>query len=350
MLHKVIKRVGRFAPRIKTAPELFKAVRWIPASELPYLNQTEGSWVVAFDGVVGIACHVTEDLPDTLVPVDGLAQAVASPIVAVADQGVSVALEADSGGTFQIPKWDPKGYPSPPIFRGAYRLWDIWPLVQQVIHCTAGPKSMQPTFQHACLRPGGVEVTDGIAVAHAPGWGWDAQVLLPAKMLDPAPGAEPAELAIDDHHAVLRIGDSELRWGHVRRDMTFHDCAAAVASAENRGGHVLVNVKALREATRQAVSISVSSAVGCIFDGHCMALLGWRGAAHSTEHAYDVTLPISGGKPMAETVTVYLDGKLLARALRAVDTPLVEIGFSGEHEPLRLSWGAITELIWPWRL
>lgn len=349
MLHKVIKRVGRFAPRLKTAPELFKAVRWIPASELPNLQQESGSWVIAFDGVVGIACHVAEDLPDTLVPMDGLAQAVGSPIVSVADQGASVSLEADTGGTFQIPRWKPMGFPTPPECAG-FRSWDIWPLVQQVIHCTAGPKSMQPTFQHACLRPGGVEVTDGIAVAHAPGWGWDAQVLVPSKMLEPCPGADPAELAIDEHHAVLRIGDSELRWGHVRRDMTFHDCAAAVASAENRGGHVMVSTKALRDATRQAVSISVSSAVGCIFDGHCMALLGWRGAGQSTEHAYDVTLPITGGKAMDQTVTVFLDGKLLVRALRAVDTPFVEVGFSGEHEPLRLAWGAITELIWPWRL
>jgi len=349
MLHKAIKRASKFAPRGKNAPPTFQAVRWLPAPEVAYLGQAQGSWVVAFDGTVGIAIHVGEALPSVLLPTDGLSQAVASPIASVVDQGVSVALETQAGGTFQIPKRNPEGFPLPP--RGhAFLPWPIWHDAVRVIHAAAGAKTAQPMFGHACLRPAGLEVTDGVSVAHAPGHGWESQVCLPARMLDPAPVDGAVEMAIDEHYAIARLAGIEYRWGQVRRDFAFPDCRTALASAEGRGGVATVSVKAFREAVRQAVSISVSSAVGLTFDGPGLGLLGWRGAGESTEHAFDVTLPLQVVRPLETPLTIFLDGKVLARALRAVDTPMVMVGYSGEYEPVRLSWAGVAEMIWPWRL
>ena len=349
MLHKAIKRVGKFAPRGKAAPDTFRALRWLPAAEAAYLGQSQGSWVVAFDGIVGVAIHVGESLPSVLLPMDGLSQVAAAPIVSVVDQGVSVALETENGGTFQIPRRDPHGFPLPPA-GDAFVPWPIWHDVARVIHAAAGVKSAQPMFTHACLRPTGVEVTDGISVAYAPGDGWQSQVCVPARMLEPAPVDGAVELAIDEHVAVVRLAGIEYRWGQVRRDFAFPDCRAVIASTEDHGGWSTVNVKALREAVRQAVSISVSSAVGMTFDGPALGLIGWRGAGQAAEHAYDATIPLQGGRLLTEPVTMYLDGKVLLRALRAVDTPMLMVGYSGEYEPLRLSWAGVAEMVWPWRL
>lgn len=348
MLHKVIKRVARFAARGANSQPKFRSVRWLPAVEIPQLGKPAGTWLVAYDGATGIACHVENELPPVLLPTDGLAQAVSSPIVAVHDQGQSVALQSETGGVFQVPKDDLAGYPLPPVGAPG-REWAIWPDLCRVVHCAASEKSGRPTYEHVCLRPRGAEVTDSICLGMAPGWGWDAQVLVPARLFDRLERDASVRLAIDPQQAELWVGDAEKRWAPVRRDLTYPDLWGVVGAAD--AAHTLVvPTKGLLNGVRQAVSISAASAVAVIMQGPSVGLLGWRGAGEATEHQYDVTLPaVAGQGPQAPTA-VYVDGRLLVRALRAVDTPSVRLAVGGESVPLRLQWAAVTECIWPWRL
>ncbi|UCF48539.1 MAG: hypothetical protein JSU89_15465 [Myxococcales bacterium] len=352
MLHKVIKRVARFAARGADSQPKFRSVRWLPATQFPELGQSAGTWLVAFDGLVGIACHVDDPLPSALLPTDGLAQAVSSPIVGVADQGVSVALQSSAGGVFQVPHLDPTGYPMPPRV-AAVAQWDIWPNLARVVHCAAGANSGRPTYEHVCLRPSGAEATDSICLGHAPGWGWDAQVLVPARIFGHLDREAPLSIAIDDQQIQLWAGGLEMRWGAVRRDLTYPDCRGVLESMRSQGHRVVVPTKGLLDAVRQAVSISAASAVALVFQGQAVGLLGWRGAGEAMEHQYDVTLPVvfgHGPVSPAAPAAIYVDGRLLVRALRAVDTPTVMLGVAKEHDPLRLEWAGVMECIWPWRL
>ncbi len=351
MLHRAMKRVIRYAPRGALSQERYRAIRWIPAGQLPHLRhpRNEGTWLVAYDGTVGVAQYVEEDLPDTLVPLDGLSQAVSSEFVSVDDQGRSLAITTSNGGVYQIPKLPTDGYALPPV-ASQWQPWPIWHQVTAIAHCVAGPKSHQPAFQHVCLRPSGVEATDTICAALTPGWGWESQVLVPAKLLDgkDVKGA-PIELAVNEHHAVLSLGPTEYRWGMVRRDLSFPDFRA-VAQNLTIAGTVVLPVQALQAAVKQAVSISAANTVALTFDSQCLGLLGWRGTGAAAEHAFDVTLPLAGGQPAADTVTVYVDGKLLLRSLRAATTPAVEIAYGGPHDPIRIVSGMVLEMISPWML
>lgn len=350
MLHTAIKRVARYVPKGSDSPDQYRAVRWIPAAELPYLGQTEGAWVIGYDGSIGVAVHVDTNLPNALLPCDGLVQAMASPVDRVIVGSESVAIESESGGTFQIPLMPVQGYPHPPVVSG-WQPWAIWPNLASIVHCAASPKSGQPAFSHVCLRSSGAEVTDTVCVAIAPGWGWDPTVLVPARLFDARDRSKSAQLAIDDYHAVLRIGEGEYRWATPRRDMPYPDLREIVTRAEDKGGAtVTLAGKPLLEAIRQAVSISASSAVACIFEPQRLGVLGWRGKGGSADHVYDATLPYAGGEAMGKRVTVYCDGKLLWRALRYADTPTLEVSYTTAQEPLRLAWGSVTELLWPWIL
>jgi hypothetical protein len=349
MIHRLIKRVSRFSAKGGDSQLKFRSVRWLPAEEIPQLGKSTGTWVGAYDGAVGIVCHAEIALPPALLPVDGLAQAVSSPIVAVDDQGQSVAMTSQSGGVFQVPKLDLTGYPLPPF--GAPGLdWGIWSAVSRVLHCAAGPKSGRPTYEHVCLRPHAVEVTDSICVGVAPGRGWDSYVLVPARAFERLEASAKIQLSIDSQLVEIWSGGVEKRWGIARRDLTFPDCRGIVDSLRRDGDRLVVSTKALLEGVRQAVSISAASAVAVVFHGGSVGLLGWRGGGAATEHQYDVTLPALAGRGPKAPTAVYVDGRLLVRALRAVDTPSVLLGVSGEHEPLRLEWSDVSECIWPWRL
>lgn len=349
MLHQTVKRVLRFAAKGLKSQEKFRSVRWLPASEIPGLGFSEGSWVMAYDGTVGVACHVEDVLPSVLLPTDGVRQALAAAVASVGDQGQSVAIQSVTGGTFQIPKIDPDGYPLPPVAPEG-RPWSIWGDLRRVLHCAATADTGRPTFEHVCLRPTGAEVTDSVCVAEAPGWGWDAQVLLPAKMLLNAPASDDVSLAMDDQSGYVRFGAEEIRWGIARRDISYPDCRGVCQSMRARSHTVIVKQKALLEAVRQAVSISAANAVALVFHAQTVGLLGWRGAGEATQHQFDVTIPVVGGQPSEAPVAVYLDGRFLVRALRAVDTPCLEIGYSAENEPVCLAWASVTECIWPWAL
>ena len=105
MLHQTVKRVLRFAAKGLKSQEKFRSVRWLPASETPGLGFSEGSWVMAYDGTVGVACHVEDVLPSVLLPTDGVRQALAANTTRTT---LNLAGSRVGAAGAQAPAWSPR--------------------------------------------------------------------------------------------------------------------------------------------------------------------------------------------------------------------------------------------------
>jgi len=238
-------------------------------------------------------------------------------------------------GTFQAPLGDINAYPqipTPPEGMAWYQT-DTWWGVEQVFHAVSKDKQ-QRHLGCVHFKEGVVEATDRHRVARSfldlPQRG-----LVPFDVFKNWPKGELVQFAFSPDTAWFTVGD-ETRMTVLHASHNYPDLDE-VLPGEFTGFRRAVPTKPLQEACKQ--SHGFSKGVLLTF-GEGVTL-----SAGSSRTEIEGAAPVGESNP--EPISVAVEGKWLAAALKQVTTPNVLLGYTSSLDPLRIESGVYLEALWP---
>lgn len=216
----------------------------------------------------------------------------------------------------------------------------MWPMV---VHAANGGDPMTRHFGYVLANAHGLASTDGyrIALLQCPA-NWDG--LLSPRLFEYWPKAVDIGVCVDVRCIYVRLGDDEIRTGVYAHSDSYPDpWRRACGLQPYKGARIIVPTKGLATACKQAADVSRGVEIRLKFRTNMIHV---ESISNDETQTYRTKLVGQGGERDTDFL---VDGKMLHKALKALHTPMVLIGYRRYFDPVRVESGRFVECIWPMR-
>ena len=338
-LKSAIKIAIRFTEKGKGLSTIRQFVRFFPKTP------TLPARLCAQSARCGVLVNVYEDIPNTLVSAAFLQKMVKDST----EFSITATLSAYGGVEFKSGSsawhWQAEMVPQLELFPEVPILPEEFSgidgrAIERVLHA-ASKDPDRVNLQSLHFVDGCVEATDKARFARA-SLSWQEQGLLPSEMFQRlSKGSLTAAFTL--RLAYIRSSaEDEIRFASYVA-LPFPDCKELIP-AEHEGGRVIVSVKSLLHAAKQALSVSDTGSVTLRFGELKLVVSSWHKDKEPQLFEANVCLFPSNRSPDSQ---VLVSGKNLVAALKSLSTPTVLLCYNRPSDPLRLESAGYVEALWP---